>query len=101
MYIISTKYRRPTYITPGPLYNTIHYNMVLDITLISVGSQLHYFCYMYMFIHFTRYNTDWIANMETGLEPSNSVIKRLRFISIKCSLLWNILPYMGEAAYVN
>ena len=40
--------------TPGPLYNTVRYNTVLD------------------------YNTDWIANKEIGLDPSNSVIKRLR-----------------------
>ena len=26
--------------TPGPLYNTLHYNMVLDVTLITVGPQL-------------------------------------------------------------
>ena len=29
--------------TPGPLYNMLHYNTVLDITLISVGPQLDYF----------------------------------------------------------
>ena len=29
--------------TPGPLYNTLRYNTVLDITLISVGPQLDYF----------------------------------------------------------
>ena len=28
-----------------------------------------------------QYNTDWIANTEIGLDPSNSVIKRLRCIS--------------------
>ena len=26
---------------------------------------------------FSHYNTDWIANIEIGLDPSNSVIKRL------------------------
>ena len=41
--------------TPGPLYNTLHYNTVLDITLISVGPQLHYFCYMS--IHLTLIKT--------------------------------------------
>ena len=35
----------------GPSYNTLHYNMVLDITLITIGPQLDYFCYMP--IHFT------------------------------------------------
>ena len=37
--------------TPGPLYNMVHYNTVLDITLIAVGPQLDYFGYMS--IHFT------------------------------------------------
>ena len=32
--------------TAGPLYNTVHYNTVWDITLIIVGPQLDYFCYM-------------------------------------------------------
>ena len=38
-------------ITPGPLYNMLHYNTFLDITLMTVGPQLHYFCFMS--IHFT------------------------------------------------
>ena len=37
--------------TPGPLYSTLHYNTVLDITLIIVGPQLDYI--WYMSIHFT------------------------------------------------
>ena len=40
--------------TPGPLYNMVRYNTVLDITLIIAGPQmviLDYFCYMS--IHFT------------------------------------------------
>ena len=37
--------------TPGPLYNTVHYNSVLDITLITVGPHLDYFGDMP--IHFT------------------------------------------------
>ena len=39
--------------TPGPLYNTVRYNTVLDITCIS------------------------IANTEIGWDPNNSVLKRL------------------------
>ena len=38
-------------ITPRPLYNMARYNTVLDITLITDGPQLNYFCHMY--IHFT------------------------------------------------
>ena len=30
--------------TPGPLYNTLHYNKVLDVTLIVVGPQLKCLC---------------------------------------------------------
>ena len=31
------------------------------------------------FVHtfYSHYNTDWITNMEIGLDPINSVIKRL------------------------
>ena len=29
--------------TPGPLYNTVHYNTVLDIKPIIVGPKLNYF----------------------------------------------------------
>ena len=29
--------------TPGPLYNMVHYNTVLDITLIIVGPHLDFF----------------------------------------------------------
>ena len=62
--------------TPEPLYNTVCYNTVLDITLITVGPQLDYLCYN-VYTFYSR-NTDWIANTEIGLDPSNSVIKRLR-----------------------
>ena len=66
--------------TPGPLYNTVCYNMVLDITLITVGPQLDYFCYIYVYVYtiYSHYNMDWIANTEISLDPSISVIKRLR-----------------------
>ena len=39
--------------TPGPLYNTLHYNTVLDITLITVGPQLDILDYFY-----SHYNMD-------------------------------------------
>ena len=37
--------------TPGPLYNTVSYNTALDMSMIIVGLQMDYFCYMS--IHFT------------------------------------------------
>ena len=37
-------------VTPGPLYNTIRYNTVLDITLIIVGPQVDQFCYISLFL---------------------------------------------------
>ena len=40
-------------------------------------SVLDYFYYIYVYTFYSRYNTDWIVNMETGLDPNNSVIKRL------------------------
>ena len=43
--------------------------------------------FSYIAIHFTlvaRYNTVWIANTEIGLDPNNSVIKRLWCIN-SCS----------------
>ena len=40
----------PSFTTPGPLYNMLHYNMVMDKTLITVGSQLDYFCYKCLYI---------------------------------------------------
>ena len=33
---------------------------------------------LYDYTFYSCYNTDWIANIEMGLDPSNSVIKRLR-----------------------
>ena len=32
---------------------------------------------LYVYTFYSRYNTDWIANTEIGLDPNNSVIKRL------------------------
>ena len=40
--------------TPQPLYNTVRYNTVLDITRISVGPQLVILdLFSYIIIHFT------------------------------------------------
>ena len=36
---------------------------------------------LYDYIFYSRYNTDWIANTEVGLDLNNSVIKRLWCIS--------------------
>ena len=49
-------------ITPGPLYNTLRYNMVFDITLITVYPVGHFrlFLLLYMSIHFTLFIT-WIG----------------------------------------
>ena len=33
--------------------------------------------FLYDYTFYSRYNTVWIANMEIGLDPNNSVIKRL------------------------
>ena len=68
--------------TPGPRNNMLLYITVLDITLITVGLQLlisNYFCLflLYFYTFYSRYNTVWIANTEIGLDPNNSVIKRL------------------------
>ena len=62
--------------TPGPLYNTVRYNTVLVITLITVVP--HWTILLYVYIFHSHYNTEWIAKTEIGLDPSNSVIKRLR-----------------------
>ena len=32
---------------------------------------------LYIYTFYSHYNTDWIANTETVLDPNNSVIKRL------------------------
>lgn len=63
--------------TPISFYYMFRYNamsdMFLDVTLISVGPQSvmkDFFCYIPTF-YFT------ITNTEIGLDPNNSVIKRL------------------------
>ena len=33
--------------------------------------------FLYNYTFYSRYNTVWIANTEIGLDPNNSVIKRL------------------------
>ena len=64
--------------TPGPLYNMVHYNTVWDITVITDGPKLN--CFAICPHILLSNNTDWIANTEIGLYPSNSVIKRLMCI---------------------
>ena len=40
-------------------------------------------CYFFTgSVFYSRYNTDWITNTETVLDPNNSVIKRLRCICV-------------------
>ena len=38
---------------------------------------------LYLYTFYSHYNMDWMANTEIGLDPNNSVIKRLRYITIK------------------
>ena len=54
----------------------ICYKTVLDIALIIVGPQMVIFG-ICLYTFYSRYNTDWIADTEIGLDPNNSVIKRL------------------------
>ena len=35
---------------------------------------------LYIYMFYSRHNTDWIANTENVLDPNNSAIKRLRCI---------------------
>ena len=53
----------------------------LDITQISAGPQIMKWSsktgFLYNYTFFSHYNTVWITNMEIGLDPNNSVIKRL------------------------
>ena len=57
----------------------VRYNMVLDIAQIGTGPQMAIkdsFSYI-IYAFYSRYNMVWIANTEIGLDPKNSVIKRL------------------------
>ena len=65
--------------TPQPLYNMARYNTVLDITQISAGPQMVIKdLFSYITIHFTLIITRFgKVNTEIGLDPNNSVIKRL------------------------
>ena len=79
LYLVTFPCSLYVYNTPEPLYNTVRYNTVLDITRIRVGPQiaiLDSFCYI-TYAFYSHYNTVWIANMEIVLDPNNSVIKRL------------------------
>ena len=60
-------------ITPRLFCNMVRYSTVLDITQTMNGLIL-----LYIYIFYSRYNTNWIANTEIVLDPNNNVIKRLR-----------------------
>ena len=62
-----------------PRYNTVHYNTVLDITRVITGPKMVFkrLILLYGYTFSSRYKTDWIASTEIGLNPNNSVIKRL------------------------
>ena len=69
----------PGLYTPEPLYNTVRYYTVLDITRIRVEPQItieDFFSYI-TYAFYSRYHTVWIANTEISLDPNNGVIKRL------------------------
>ena len=66
--------------THEPLYNTVHYNTVLDINNTDLCWIPIRLFLLYVYTFYSRYNADGVANMEIGLDPSNSVIKRLRCI---------------------
>ena len=65
--------------TPEPLYNTLRYNTVFgyntDLCWTPIAHFILFLLYFYTF--YSRYNRVWIANTEIGLDPKNSVIKRL------------------------
>ena len=44
---------------------------------------------LYVYIFYSRYKTIWIANTEIGLDPNNSVIKRLGCTLFHCYMFWN------------
>ena len=79
--------------TPGPLCNMFHYKMVLDISWLIAGPQM---VLLYIYTFYSRYNTDWIANTDIGLDPNNSVIKKLRCAS---QPLYNTI--VGISAYFH
>ena len=64
---------------------------------IIVGSQFGHFrlFLLYVYTFHSRYNTDWIANMEINFNPNNSVIKRLWYTGIYSLSLtycsWSVL----------
>ena len=65
----------------------------VTVTLIIVGPQLEFFL-LYVYTFYAYYNTDWIANMEIDLDPSGSVIKRLRctYIYLKVNSYFSSAP---------
>ena len=80
--------------TPEPLYNTVRYNTVLDITRLKFGPQLaildsiSYINYAL----YSRHNTVLIANIEIDMDSNNRVIKRLWCIK-QFYIQWATNPY--------
>ena len=58
--------------TPQPLYNTVHYNSVWDITQAIAGPQMVILrlILLYNYLFYSSYNMDWISNTEIGLDPN-------------------------------
>ena len=42
----------------------------------TIGFKIRFAICIYMYVFYSHYNTDWIANTEIGLDPNNSVMKR-------------------------
>ena len=83
--------------TPQPLYNKVRYNMVLDITDQCWTPNDHLgLIFLFNNTFYSRYNTDWIANTEIGLDPNNSVIKRLW-----CTYPGNKLPLLNTQCCIS
>ena len=86
------------YHSPEPLYNTVRYNTVLDITWIRLGPQMaiqNFFSYI-TYAFYSRYNTVWIANTEIVWDPNISVIKRLWCMFQMLKILMNLLLHKNE-----
>ena len=90
---------------PQPLYYMVHYNKILDLTWVIAAPHMvikYGFCYITTF--YSRYNMYWIANTEIGLDPNNSVIKRLWCIAnlqASSSLNCLILSWLWVGAWLR
>ena len=89
--------------TPEPLYNTVRYNTVLDITRIGTGPQMAIkdSCSCITYAFYSQYNTVWIANMEIFLDPENSVIKRLWCTFLDSGQMYHVYRNQAGAAYLS